>query len=687
MKRIILAIAVLMLLLSSSVGLVTQQAAASQPSVSQNTSQVASQPANPAQAQTAPRYGTGGKISLPPPPSSIQPSSGVVDNRKIAPPKSPFTLPVFGTDINVAGGEEVAIAANPTNPLNFVAGANFGRYTTTDGGATWNVGNLSGGGDPAVAADSTGHIYFAELGNTSSCPDNPYVYKSTDGGLTWTGPVQPLSDPDPANHFFDKEWITVDNNPASPHFGRIYVTASVFYAPSCNLGNYINNREVVAYSDNQGATWSPTITISDASHDQNQFTNPIAASDGTVYISYQYQNCTYNCNGLPAYNLITKSTNGGVSWSPSITMTGQPISYTGSSVSGYQYLYASSTSTGFRHNDQAIIGVSPTNPNQLYAVWSDGRFESTFVYQGVTGWHGDIVSTRSTDGGLTWSTPIKVNDDTVQGKDQFFPWMVVGSDGTIHASWSDRRDAAVNGFPYREYYSQSTDGGLTWTPNQAVADVGGTPSSFIGDYSGLAVNSNNSIVIPIWTDMRSGQRAYVDRGLMPLATPTPGGATPTPVAGTPTATPTQCGASAAWVNKMSLPAVRTRALGAYYPTNGKFYLLGGRSSDSAGSDVLNPTEYNPGTDTWTVKAATFPTNLVNNMGGGVLTISGTLQIIAVGGSAAGGTTATGDVRLYNPTSDTLTTMSSDPWPEGAISNTLPGGFTVFQNKLYILGGF
>src|ERR671934_84281 len=84
------------------------------------------------------------------------------------------------------------------------------------------------GGDPAVAFDSGGRAYFAMLGNTSSCPDNPRVYKSTDGGLTFGSAITPITDPVPSQHFFDKEWITVDNNPTSPYLGRIYFTVSNF---------------------------------------------------------------------------------------------------------------------------------------------------------------------------------------------------------------------------------------------------------------------------------------------------------------------------------------------------------------------------------------------------------------------------------------------------------------------------
>ena len=70
----------------------------------------------------------------------------------------------------------------------------------------------------------------------------------------------------------------------------------------------------------------------------------------------------------------------------------------------------------------------------------------------------------------------------------------------------------------------------------------------------------------------------------------------------------------------------------------------------------------------------------------VVTDAGTPYIYCVGGSAAGATTTADRVFRYNPVTDTISAVAA-PWP-GALGNTtLPGGFSVFQNKLYILGGF
>src|SRR5438093_3755245 len=116
--------------------------------------------------------------------------------------------------------------------------------------------------------------------------------------------------------------------------------------------------------------------------------------------------------------------------------------------------------------------------------------------------------------------------------------------------------------------------------------------------------------------------------------------------------------------------------------------MGGRSSDLAGSDFTHPFEYNSGSNTWTTKAATYPDNQVNNMACGVLTVGGTRYIYCVGGSAATQTTATARVFFYDPVADNIITLSAaDNWVGDAGGTNLPGGFTVANNKLYILGGF
>jgi N-acetylneuraminic acid mutarotase len=150
-----------------------------------------------------------------------------------------------------------------------------------------------------------------------------------------------------------------------------------------------------------------------------------------------------------------------------------------------------------------------------------------------------------------------------------------------------------------------------------------------------------------------------------------------------------------WNAGPDLPSPGVRSVGVYFPPNGKFYAMGGRSSDSAGSDFMHPFEYDPNTNTWTTKAVTYHDNQVNNMACAFLGAATGRYIYCVGGSAAGATTATARVFRYNPVTDMIETLDAqDNWPGDSSGTILPGGFALAANSpiagdlsLYILGGF
>jgi plastocyanin len=146
-----------------------------------------------------------------------------------------------------------------------------------------------------------------------------------------------------------------------------------------------------------------------------------------------------------------------------------------------------------------------------------------------------------------------------------------------------------------------------------------------------------------------------------------------------------CGQSG-WSAGPDMPSPAVRAAGVYFPPNGKFYVMGGRFSDTPGSEFTHPFEYDPATNQWTTKSATYPDFLVNNVACGVLTADGTPYIYCAGGSiVATPTETTGRVFRFDPVADTIEDVNAS-WP-GAGTTVIPGGFTVFNNKLYMLGGF
>lgn len=154
------------------------------------------------------------------------------------------------------------------------------------------------------------------------------------------------------------------------------------------------------------------------------------------------------------------------------------------------------------------------------------------------------------------------------------------------------------------------------------------------------------------------------------------------------AAPQGCTPPGAWSTVTPYTNTIARAWGAFYPPDGKFYLMGGRPDDVTGDDFTQVHIYDPVAGTWAESNATFIDNQNNNMVGGVLDFGGgQMLIVTVGGSAAGGTTASSNVQTYDPVGDSLQQLTQDSWPGNTDGAILPGGAAVYENKLYVFGGF
>src|SRR6267154_4006167 len=115
------------------------------------------------------------------------------------------------------------------------------------------------------------------------------------------------------------------------------------------------------------------------------------------------------------------------------------------------------------------------------------------------------------------------------------------------------------------------------------------------------------------------------------------------------------GGACSWAAGPDMPMADTRSVGVFFPANGKFYVMGGRDINNV--EHPNPFEYDPATNSWTTKSATYPDTFTNNMACGVLTDSGTPYIYCAGGSNFVSQTSTGRVFRYDPITDSLTTVA------------------------------
>jgi len=227
--------------------------------------------------------------------------------------------------------------------------------------------------------------------------------------------------------------------------------------------------------------------------------------------------------------------------------------------------------------------------------------------------------------------------------------------------------------------SLSTDGGNTFpTVLAASTPNDGNEMVVIPDMLTTTGRIKIEALGNIYFDISDNDFSIITGVPSPTPTTTPGGtASPTP-----SCTP-------GWAVGPNFPAAGVvRAPGNYFPANGNFYTIGGRSADTAGADFTHPFQFDPNAVAWTTKPSTIPDLKVNNMACGVMTVSGTDQIYCVGGSQSQVVGTTGRVFSYNPALDSFTTLAAaDDWPGSQTGTFLPGGFAVAGNKLYIIGSF
>jgi len=150
---------------------------------------------------------------------------------------------------------------------------------------------------------------------------------------------------------------------------------------------------------------------------------------------------------------------------------------------------------------------------------------NVYVLCSVTNDPGNLVNVmfaRSTDGGQTWSFPLRINDDSpTQNAAHWFGTLSVAPNGRIDACWNDTRHSADNSTS-ELYYSWSDDGGLTWAPNRALSppfnqSLGYPQQNKIGDYTGM-ISLNEGACIAYAATFNGEQDIYFVRAELPILT-------------------------------------------------------------------------------------------------------------------------------------------------------------------------
>ncbi|MCE1165678.1 MAG: glycoside hydrolase, partial [Bacteroidetes bacterium] len=360
--------------------------------------------------------------------------------------------------INPVNSNQIVIGVNSV----LLSGCCSGYYCSSDGGYNWSANYLTSSFglaycDPSVICDNSGNFYYFALGSPMSNPsitDRILVWKSSNGGMNWLDFCQ-LALVAPKEN--DKEYACVDLSHTSPYENNLYVVWSlydVYNTPNPNDSSYLT----FSRSTNRGISFSSPLRISKkagAGRDSNNCVTsaiPCTGPEGEIYVTWT--------RGDSAF--LQRSVDGGITWlSNDILITPQ--------IGGWTHGNGMPVSA-------CDISNSPYR-GTLYFCFADKRNGSSDI---------DVFLTKSTNGGITWRNPYKVNTNP-SGNYQFSPWICVDPvTGYIWIVFYDNRyrspliDVTV---------ARSTDGGNSFV-NIKVSSSASTMSNRIGDYIGISAYNN-----------------------------------------------------------------------------------------------------------------------------------------------------------------------------------------------------
>jgi hypothetical protein len=445
------------------------------------------------------------------------------------------------------------VDVNPTNSANIVGAFQQDRWSnggarglvasvSFSGGASWTpvvipgISKCSGGiydrsTDPWVSFSPNGVVHQLALSFNDVAPpftEGPggdfdhalLASKSTDGGLTWSRPVEVIRDLD-ANVFNDKQTITAD-----PHDANfVYAVWDRLVFPASERASVIAGFVTSAFrgpawfarSTSGGESWEPARLIYDPGQENQTIGNQIVVlPDGDLVDVFDLIHAASNKGKLRGLNVaLIRSEDRGLTWGPK-ARSGKVTPIV---VDRLGTIGVTDPETGDPVRTGDIIPDAAVAPNgDLYVVWQDARPNANQADA--------VVVSKSTNGGFTWTPFAKVNKTPtnipIGNQQAFTPSVHVSADGTVAVSYYDFRanDAAAD--LKTDYFvvhchpsptvscTRSEDWGDEVRVTAAPFDMRQAPFAggfFTGDYEGL--DSAGSVFTPFFSQSHAGDPASI----------------------------------------------------------------------------------------------------------------------------------------------------------------------------------
>ncbi len=409
--------------------------------------------------------------------------------------KSPaykFSVPGFFTvqvnvdedGYNMVGdaANEPSIAVDPNDPSKMAIGwrhfatvnNNFrqaGIAFSDDGGQTWTFPEVIDPGvfrsDPVLVADLNGTFFYNSLtvdGSDYTCD----VYKSDDGGATWDNGTYAFGG--------DKQWMTVDLS-QSIGSGNLYAFWTSAYS--------ICEPDFFTRSTDSGLSWENCSTVNGFPYWGTLTTD----SQGNLYVAgLQWSGF------VVAKSSNAMDPNAEIWWDFDV-----PVDLDGSLVGfgGYDC-----------PNPSGLLGQTFIDADRGGGAYDGNVYIVASVERNSTPDPCDVMFTKSTDGGLSWSTPIRLNDDPSNQAYQWFGTMSVAPNGRIDVVWLDTREILGDVWSSL-YYTYSEDAGDTWMENVKLSEsfdphVGWPQQEKMGDYFDMVSDDGGAHLA--WSNTFNGEQ-------------------------------------------------------------------------------------------------------------------------------------------------------------------------------------
>lgn len=235
----------------------------------------------------------------------------------------------------------------------------------------------------------------------------------------------------------------------------------------------------VAWCSYEGANYLPVVYFACSHDDGKSWNTPMKLCGGGEIGAYEadiavnqrndYVYFVYISNITARNNVyLRRSIDGGISFSPPVMVN---------DVNGSEY---DSVDIGLSYS----IHVAVANDGTIYVVWKDNRTDAS---------HSDIFLSKSTDGGQTFGTNIRVNPYQ-SGAYHGYPWITIDESGVVYIAYTEISSTTQNVF-----LTKSLDGGSTFKAPVKVND------DFINSYRGkkeIAISQDGKICM-VWTDARN----------------------------------------------------------------------------------------------------------------------------------------------------------------------------------------